>query len=218
MGELLPTFNIDASISRLHHPTPGTQQSDVGQVLGVVTVPLYQGGAVSARVRQAKHLHVRRIQLIHQARTQAREEAIAAWSQLRASQAQVRSDLAQVRANQIALGGVREEEKVGQRTLLDVLNAEQELVDAQVRLATTRRQVIVNAYRVIAAIGRLTALDLNLDSPIYDAKAHYAEVRNKWWDISITHGDGRTERFDFRSLEQRHKPYKLGKSEKDNNR
>lgn len=211
LGELLPTFNVDAQYSHRRNGSPGTSLRETGSIIGTLTVPLYQRGEVSARVRQAKHLHVRRIQLIHQARTEAREEAIAAWSQLQASRAQIVSDRSQVQANQIALNGVREEEKVGQRTLLDVLNAEQELLDARVALASTQRDLIVNAYRVIASVGRLTAQDLQLSSKIYDVEAHYAEVRRKWWGISITHRDGRHEKMDAWHHRGQHAPYKLGK-------
>ena len=211
LGELLPTFNVDAHYTNRHNTSRVTRETETGSIIGTLTVPLYQGGEVSARVRQAKHLHVRRIQLIQQARTEALEEAVAAWSLLNASRARLSSDQAQVEANRIALNGVREEEKVGQRTLLDVLNAEQELLNAQVTLVNTRRDVIVNAYRVIAATGRLTAQDLQLSSKIYDAEAHYFEVRRKWWGISITHKGGRREHFDlWERYGQYHEPYKLG--------
>ncbi|MGI9426582.1 MAG: TolC family outer membrane protein [Hyphomicrobiaceae bacterium] len=194
-GELLPTFNVDASYSNRY--TGGgdvaTTQTETGVLTGTLTVPLYQRGLVSSRVRQAKHTHVQRIQQVEQARTEVRELAIAAWSQLNASRAQLRSALSQVEANRIALSGVREEEKVGQRTLLDVLDAEQELLDSQVTLVTIRRDVIVNAYTVISSTGRLTAHDLGLSAEIYDAEAHYHDVRRKWFGISITHRDGRRE-------------------------
>ena len=101
-------------------------------------------------MRQAKHVPVRLIQLVEEARTQSRENAIAAWAQMIASRAQVKSAQAQVDANRIALSGVREEEKVGQRTLLDVLDAEQELLDSQVDLVTVRRDLVVNSYIVLS--------------------------------------------------------------------
>ncbi len=199
-GELLPTFNLDATYSNRY--TGGgdlpTNQTETGIVTGTLSVPIYQRGAVSSRVRQAKHLHVRAMQLVEQARTQSREALIAAWAQLNASRAQVRSTTSQVEANRIALSGVREEEKVGQRTLLDVLDAEQELLNSQVSLVSNRRDLVVNAYMVISATGRLTAQDLNLASRIYDPEAHYSEIRRKWYGISITHRDGRREHFQAR--------------------
>jgi outer membrane protein len=77
--------------------------------------------------------------------------------------------------------------------VLDVLNAEQELVVAEVQLATTQRDVIVNSYSLISAVGRLNAQELGLTSAVYDPDAHYHEVRRKWFGISITHADGRRE-------------------------
>ena len=160
---------------------------------GRVSVPFYTGGEVEARVRQAKHTHVQRLQEIEQARTEVQAQVVTAWSQLQAAQAAVESDQASVDANRIALAGVREEERVGQRTLLDVLNAEQELLNSEVTLATDRRNLVVASYTVLSTIGRLNAQELGVANLVYDPEQHYSQVRNKWFDISITHGDGRTE-------------------------
>jgi outer membrane protein len=84
-----------------------------------------------------------------------------------------------VDANRIALAGVREEERVGQRTLLDVLNAEQELLNSEVNLVTDQRNVLVASYTVLST-----------------TEAHYSEVRRKWFDVNITHADGRRERLE----------------------
>ena len=86
-----------------------------------------------------------------------------------------------------------EEERVGQRTLLDVLNAEQELLNSEVTLATDRRNVVVASYTVVSTIGRLNAQELGAAQLVYDPEQHYQEVRRKWFDMSITHGDGRIE-------------------------
>ena len=103
-------------------------------VTGRLTVPFYSGGEVEARVRQAKQTHVQRLQEIEQARSEVQAQVVTAWSQLQAAKAAVESDLVAVAANKVALAGVREEEQVGQRTLLDVLNAEQELLNSEVTL------------------------------------------------------------------------------------
>ena len=116
-----------------------------------------------------------------------------AWSQLQAARAAVESDQASVDANRIALAGVREEERVGQRTLLDVLNAEQELLNSEVNLVTDQRNLVVASYAVLSTIGRLNAQELGVAALVYDPEAHYHEVRRKWFDINITHGDGRRE-------------------------
>ena len=165
---------------------------DSATITGRLTVPFYEGGEVQARVRQAKHSHVSRLQEIEQARTETQAAVATAWSRLMAARAQLQSDRVQVDADRVALEGVREEERVGQRTLLDVLNAEQELLDAQVSLAatsTTSRCQLCGAR----AIGRLTADALALTDTVYDAEAHADEVRGQWFGLDITRPDGRRE-------------------------
>ena len=127
------------------------------------------------------------------ARTETQAQVVTAWAQLLAAQAAVESDQTAVNANRIALAGVREEERVGQRTLLDVLNAEQELLNAEVNLVTDQRNVVVASYTVLSTIGRLNAQDLGVASLVYDAETHYDDVRRKWFDIAITHSDGHRE-------------------------
>ena len=123
-------------------------------------------------------------------------ESSADRSRYGAARAQLKSDQVQVEANRIALEGVREEERVGQRTLLDLLNAEQELLDAEVQLVITRRELIVAAYTLIAQTGRLNAEEFGLLENTYDPVAHYEEVRSKWFGLDITRADGRREQVD----------------------
>lgn len=195
-GELLPSAQLEATWAERFDPTENIEESESGTVVGRLNVPIYQGGQVSARVRQAKHNHVARLQQIELVRTQVREAVIASWSQYQAARAQVQSDQTQVAANQTALTGVREEEKVGQRTLIDVLNAEQELLNAQVQLVTDQRNLVVAGYAVLSAIGRLEASRIGVASEVYDPEIHYHEVRRKWYGLSITHEDGRREHLD----------------------
>ena len=175
-GELLPEVNLEASYGRRFDPSTGTESSESTTVTGRLTVPFYTGGEVEARVRQAKHTHVSRLQEIEQARTEVQAQVVAAWSQLAAARAQLESDQASVDANRIALAGVREEERVGQRTLLDVLNAEQELLNSEVNLVTTKRNLVVASYAVLAAIGRLNAQELGVAALVYDPEAHYLSL------------------------------------------
>jgi outer membrane protein len=186
-GELLPTVQIEANHAKRFDPSPGSniEFAEDNTVTGRLTVPFYSGGEVEARVRQAKQTQVQRLQEIEQARTEVQAQVVTAWSQLQAAQAAVESDQVAVAANRVALAGVREEERVGQRTLLDVLNAEQELLNAEVTLVTDRRNVVVASYTVVQAIGRLSAQDLGVSSLVYDPEQHYQEVRDKWFDISI---------------------------------
>lgn len=187
-GELLPEVNLEAAYSK-SFDTGGAEETDLTTVTGRVTVPIYQAGEVSARIRQAQDISLQRRQEIDQARQQVRADIITAWGNLVAARAALVSNRAQVEANKIALSGVREEEKVGQRTVLDVLDAEQELLDAQVALETTRRDLVVASHSLLAAIGRLTASDVELPSDIYDPAKHYRKVENKafgfHWTTSV---------------------------------
>ncbi len=208
-GELLPSVTLEAGYSQRFDPSRTIDDVQGASVTGRVSVPIYAGGEVHARVRQAKHTHLSLIQGIEQARTEAREAVLGAWALLTASRAQLESDQAQVAAARTALTGVREEQKVGQRTILDVLNAEQEYLSAQVSLETTRRNLVVNSYLVVQSIGRLTSENLSLTKLVYDPEVHYKEVRRKWWGISITHADGRQERLELWDKQgAKHQPMK----------
>jgi outer membrane protein len=188
---------LEASYNQRFDPSSMIDERQGATVTGRVNVPIYSGGEVHARVRQAKQTHLSRIQEIEQYRTEAREAVFSAWAQLTAAKAQLESDQAQVAAARTALTGVREEQKVGQRTILDVLNAEQEFLSAQVSLETTRRNLVVASYLVQRSIGRMTSEQLSLTKLVYDPQVHHQEVRRKWWGISITHADGRRETLDL---------------------
>lgn len=185
-GGLLPKVDIEADYNRADNISQLTSNRDTARITGRLSIPFYQGGRVHAEVRKAKHTHVSRIQEIEAVRDEVEAAVTAAWSRLQAARAQLRSDEVSVSAARTALDGVQEEEKVGQRTLLDVLNAQQELLDAQVALITTRRDLIVAAYALLAQIGRLSAERIELDTAIYVPEAHYEEVRRKWAGVTIT--------------------------------
>ncbi len=192
-GELLPEVRVEGSYNHRYDPSRSIEEQSSKSITGRMTVPLYQGGETHARVRQAKHTHVSRVQEIEQARGESQANVVVAWSRMAAARAQTISDKAQVEAAKIALEGTREEEKVGQRTLLDVLNAEQELLDAEVALTVTRRDLIVATFTVLSSVGRLSADDLRITDTLYDPAAHYEEVSRKWWGVAITHADGKKE-------------------------
>jgi outer membrane protein len=156
-------------------------------VTGVLTVPIYQAGEVDARIRQNVETRSQLRHLINESREAVRANITSQWGAFVAARAQIVSDQAQVEANNVALSGVREEEKVGQRTVLDVLDAEQELLNAQVALATSRRDLVVASYQVLAAIGRLSAGNIGLGVEQYDPSRHYDEVKNKFigWSTSL---------------------------------
>ncbi len=186
-GELLPELNLEASYTKGVDPSKGTEESDTTIVTGRLTVPIYQAGEVSARIRQAKETQSQFRQLIDEAREQVRADVVTNWGQYTSTRAQIDSARTQVEANRIALAGVREEEKVGQRTLLDVLDAEQELLNSEVSLVTAKRDYVVAAYGLLSSIGRLSAGELGLSVQLYDATQNYRRVRNKafGWSTSV---------------------------------
>jgi outer membrane protein len=195
-GELLPQVQLEASYSDRFETSELSDETEAATVTARLSMPLYEGGEVYARVRQAKHVQVSLLQEVEQARTETEAAITSAWFQLAASRAQLDSDQVQVDANRTALDGVRAEEQVGQRTILDVLDAELELLNAEVQLATTRRTLVVNACTLLSTVGRLDTVTLGVASEVYDPEAHYDEVRRKWWGVSITHEDGRIEMLD----------------------
>lgn len=183
-GELLPEVNLEATYTKQYDPSSGIEELDRTTVTGRVTVPIYQAGEVSARIRQAYDTRSQRRFQIDESRKQVRSDIVAAWSQLSSARARTISDQAQVDANRIALSGVREEEKVGQRTVLDVLDAEQELINAEVNATGTRRDLVVASYSVLSSVGRLTAAEIDLAVEYYDPGQHYREVKRKWYGWS----------------------------------
>ncbi len=153
-----------------------------------LSVPLYQGGGEYATIRQAKEtLGQRRLDL-DTARDQVQSTVTQAWGQLEAAKAQIEATQAQVAASEIALNGVREEARVGQRTTLDVLNAQQDLVNSRVALVTAQRDRVVASYSVLAAVGSLSPQILGLGVPNYDPMVHYQQVRDNWGGVRTPDG------------------------------
>ncbi len=183
VGELLPSVQINASLSHSEETNQRSGETDRAQILAEVTIPLYQQGAVSSRVREAKQISNQRRIEIDESRRRIEQEAISAWEGLQTARAQIRSFESGVRAAEIALEGVRQENAVGARTILDILDAEQELLDSQVNLVRSQRDEIVAGSEVLSAIGRLSARDLNLPVDIYDPEVDYLKVRNTWFDL-----------------------------------
>ena len=195
-GELLPQVSLNASYTRAHDPSRTVDEQETGTVTTTMTVPIYSNGSIEARVRQAKHTHVSRIQTINQVRAEQLALVVGAWARYSSAKAQGVSTAVQVKANQTALTGVREEYRVGQRTLLDVLNAEQALLNSRVLEVTASRDGVVQAYTLLQTIGRLSAAEMGLGGEFYDAEVNYLETRRKWYGLAITHADGRRESVD----------------------
>jgi TolC family type I secretion outer membrane protein len=182
-GELLPTVSINASVRHTEETSLRGTQSDSAQILAEVSVPLYQQGAVSSRVREAKQISNQRRLQIDETRRRQEQEAVSAWRALETARAQTRSFEAGVRSAEIALEGVRQENSVGARTVLDILDAEQELLDAKVNLVRSQRDSVVTGFQVLAAAGRLLARERGLQVDVYDPDVDYQKVRDRWFGL-----------------------------------
>lgn len=188
-GALYPTVSVSGTVQKQLDQVPQTPYTLSFTALGTVTVPLFQGGAEYATIRQSKEtLGQRRMDLDTQ-RDAAQQSVVQSWGQLEAAKAQIIATQAQVTAAETALNGVREEARVGQRTTLDVLNAQQELVNARVALVTAQRDRVVASYALLSATGRLSITALNLKTGGYDPMVHYQQVRDTW--VGVRTPDGR---------------------------
>jgi outer membrane protein len=189
MSALLPTVSVQAQTFRSDNSQLQHTRSTGEQITATLSVPLYQGGAEHSAVRQARQDAIRLRQVIDDQRRASMQQATQAWETLVSARAQTDSVRSQIRAAEIALDGVQREAVVGSRTTLDVLNAEQELLNARVSLVQALSNVVTSSYSLAAAVGRLTAKDLALPVPLYDMEAYYRTVRNKWFgtgDVSGT--------------------------------
>jgi TolC family type I secretion outer membrane protein len=183
-GEMLPLVTLNGSVADSRETQTSTGRQKTGTVSVTATVPLYEAGSVQARTRQAKEVAAqRKNELDRQVRLSV-QTATQAWDALLSARAQVTSFNAQVSSAQIALNGVEQEQQVGSRTVLDVLDAEQELLNAQVSLVRAEHDVVVQTYTLRSAVSGLTATQLQLPVAYTDVEKHYNETRNKffgWW-------------------------------------
>ena len=171
----------------LRQPVPDDARFTASAVARL-TVPIYEGGEVYARVRQAKETVGQRRIEVDINRDQIRAAIVSAWGTLEAAKAQIIAAQAQVQAAEVALTGVREEARVGQRTTLDVLNAQQELLNARVNLITAQRDRVVASYAVVQSIGRLSSRSLGLNIAQYSAKTHFDQVKDLWFGVRTPDG------------------------------
>ena len=184
-GSLLPTLTVQGDYSYSDDVSSTVDNSESASVTGRLTIPLYQSGAVYSQIRQAKQLNSQSRLQIREATRSVQEGVAGSWEAYRAANAQIESDRQQVRANEIALDGVQQEAQVGSRTTLDVLDAEQELLDSRVALVTSERNAYVAAYQLLSAVGRLNASYLALPVDIYAPEANYDDVSGQWFGFGI---------------------------------
>jgi outer membrane protein len=190
-GELFPEITLQGDYSRRFEPDAATDRRETMTAQLRLRQVILDNGEIYARARQAEQTRQSREADIRRAVDEIRSNIVQAHARLIAARSQRESNEAQVKANTVAVEGVRAEEKNGQRSILEVLNAEQELVDARVALVGTERDLVVAEYALVASIGRLTAADLRLKTLVYDPVVHADEVRHKWFGLTISHADGR---------------------------
>ncbi|GAB5390113.1 MAG: TolC family outer membrane protein [Alphaproteobacteria bacterium] len=180
-GQLLPEVAVVGQLQAANNPSAFTDEQTSASVSVQASIPLYQAGAVHSQIREAKETASENFISIEQALRTAREQAIASWESLMSSRATIRSRKAQVRASELALEGVREESIVGSRTTLDVLDAEQELLDAEVSLVRAERDEWAAITQLLSATGQLSPEILALDVEPYNPDEHYDRVHKQYW-------------------------------------
>jgi outer membrane protein/adhesin transport system outer membrane protein len=158
---------------------------DTGSVAAQVTIPLYTGGQASSLVRQAKHTANANLIAVEDAKRVARQTAISAWQQLTASKANIEALTAQVEAAQVGAEGTRQQALVGTATILDSLTSEQNLLQAEVNLASAQHDALVNSFTLLSAVGRMTAREMGLAVKIYDPQVNQDRVGDKWFGTGI---------------------------------
>lgn len=187
-GALLPTITLQANATQANEQSLIQYRATSASAIASANWQLYDGGNQYSLIRQSKENLAQQRLNLETTRDQARATVVQYWGALQAGKAQVQSAQAQVTASEIALNGVREEAKAGQRTTLDVLNAQQALVNARVALVTAQHDRVVASYNVLAAVGRLSPQVLGLSTSVYDPSVHYHQVRDSWAGVRTPDG------------------------------
>lgn len=180
-GALLPTLSLEGSASKRFSPSSSIDHSTSASITARLVIPIYQGGSATATIRKDKEtLGQRRIE-VDASRDQIRTAVVSSWTQVLSAKASSLANVQQERASKLALSGVIEERKVGQRTTLDVLNAQSDVLSAKELLVNSRRNEMVAGYAVMSAIGRLNSKRFSLNVAQYEPKEHYHAVKDKWY-------------------------------------
>jgi len=187
---LFPTVGVQGNVSRnvQTDTTLGTSRTDQASIVGTLNMPIYDGGLAASQVRQAKETLTQTRVLLDLVRAQAETAAIAAWATHEGAKIGLAAAQAEVRASAIALDGVRKEALAGKRTTLEVLNSQQDLMQARARLIAAQQDRVVASYTLLSAIGRLDRAHLALSSPDYDPQTHYQQVRDVWHGLRTPSG------------------------------
>lgn len=187
-GALLPSVTLDGVASKNRgdiENMPNKTETDNLEWSLNLTVPLYSSGESRAKIRQSKYQKWQAQEQVLEADRSVTEGVTSAWEYMVANKAMIQSIKDQIKANEIALDGVQKEEALGNRTILDVLDAYQELLNSNVEEVKARRNYYVSAMQLLQSMGRLTAEDLDLNVDYYNAKKFYKDTRGKWLSISV---------------------------------
>lgn len=187
-GALLPSITLDGTASKNTNDNStydGKVTTDNLEWGVNLRVPLYNSGESRAKIRQSKYQKWQAQEQVLEAERVVRSNVESAWEYMVSNEAKITSIKEQVKANGIALDGVQKEEALGNRTILDVLDAYQELLSSNVEEVKARRDYFVSGMQLLVAMGKLTAKDLNLDVDIYDPNKYYEETKDKWLSLSI---------------------------------
>jgi outer membrane protein len=177
IARILPEVSLRGSMNRTEGASVSSIDFDTDAVLLDVNIPLYQGGAEYARVREAKTIKSRRRYELLQTTNEVREQSISAWEQYQTSVAAIASQRDVIKAAEVAVDGVQQELLYGTRTQLDVLDAQQELFVAKVNLERSERTRMVSMYNLLAVTGRLSPANLKLGISDYDNEKAIDEVK-----------------------------------------
>src|SRR4051812_44976826 len=189
-SSLMPTITLQGSASRSKQsdPTLGTFGTDQTSVAAQLTQPIYDGGTAASQTRQAKEISAQSRLVLEQVRNQARTAAVGAWVANEGAKIAVAASESEVRAATVALQGVQKEAAGGQRTTVDVLNSQQDLISAKARLIGAQRDRVIASYTLLSAIGRLDVKTLALNTPDYLPEVHYHQVRDAWHGLRTPSG------------------------------
>jgi TolC family type I secretion outer membrane protein len=183
-SSLLPSLDLQGVLEYADQPTANTEWGRTAALGLNLSVPLYQGGGEYSRVRESRQRVRQQRDLLESAHRSVQEVVTASWERLLAATAAIDAFQAEVRANGIALEGVQQEALVGARTVLDVLDAEQELFTSQVNLVRASREEILASYQLKLAIGQLTVEGLELPIEPFDAVAYYERNRTRLFGVA----------------------------------
>jgi TolC family type I secretion outer membrane protein len=189
-GSILPTLKISGDLSHSEEASSATSESDSASITATLSIPLYQSGSEYSDVRKSLQTNNQKRIQVEESRRSVIEDVTQAWERLSTASARIRSRADEVAAAEIALEGVRQEAEVGSRTVLDVLNAEQELLDARVSLVSGERDEYVAAFELRSAIGRLSAEEMLLPVAVYNPLSYYRQSRNRLFGTTIDQSAG----------------------------